>query len=97
MTEHTTELRGLSLPRRLWNTLQNDDHLRPGVIAFLGGTLTAMEHITGETAPFGVAFAAAAPAAVTVPALLGAHWVISSPPKAPWHGSTRWPHYWPWQ
>lgn len=71
MTEHTTELRGLSLPRRLWNTLQNDDRLRPGVIAFLGGTLTAMGHITGEIAPFGVAFAAAAPAAVTVPALLG--------------------------
>ena len=58
---HPTELTGLSLPRRLLNALQNDDRLLAGGAAFLGGMLSAMGGITGEEAPFGVAFAAAVP------------------------------------
>lgn len=72
MMEHMTEVSGLSWPRRLWNTLQNDNRFAAGCVAFLGGVMTAMGRITGEVAPFGVAFAAAAPGAMAVPALLGA-------------------------
>lgn len=70
--DHMTEVSGLSWHRRLWNTVQNDDRFAAGGAAFLGGTLTAMGRITGEVAPFGVAFAAAAPNIMAVPALLGA-------------------------
>lgn len=69
---HMTELSGLSWHRKLWNAVQNDDRFAAGGAAFLGSMLTAMGRITGETAPFGVAFAAAAPGIMAAPALLGA-------------------------
>ena len=72
MMDHMTEVSGLSWPRRILNTLQNDDRLLAGGAAFLGGLMTAMGRITGEVAPFGVAYAAAAPCRMTVQALLGA-------------------------
>ena len=83
---HPTELTGLSLPRRLLNALQNDDRLLAGGAAFLGGMLSAMGRITGEEAPFGVAFAAAAPGGMALPALLGAAlgYLIISPIPAAW-------------
>lgn len=70
--DHMTELSGLSWHRRLWNTVQNDKRFAAGGAAFLGGLMTAMGRITGETAPFGAAFAVAAPGAMALPALLGA-------------------------
>lgn len=83
---HPTELTGLSLPRRLLNVLQNDDRLLAGGAAFLGGMLSAMGRITGEVAPFGVAFAAAAPGGMALPALLGAAlgYLIIAPIPAAW-------------
>ena len=83
---HPTELTGLSLPRRLLNVLQNDDRLLAGGAAFLGGMLSAMGRITGEVAPFGVAFAAAVPGGMALPALLGAAlgYLIISPIPAAW-------------
>lgn len=86
MMDHMTEVSGLSWPRRLWNTLQNDDRLTAGGVAFLGGWMTAMGRITGEVAPFGVAFAAAAPSRVSAPALLGAAlgYLLAAAPPAAW-------------
>ena len=68
---HMTEVSGLSWHRRLWNAVQNDDRFAAGGAAFLGSMLTAMGRIAGETAPFGVAFSAAAPGIMAAPALLG--------------------------
>ena len=85
MMDHMTEVSGLSWPRRILNTLQNDDRLLAGGAAFLGGLMTAMGRITGEVAPFGVAYAAAAPCRMTVPALLGAalgYLLMAAPPAA---------------
>ena len=85
MMDHMTEVSGLSWPRRILNTLQNDDRLLAGGAAFLGGLMTAMGRITGEVAPFGVAYAAAAPRRMTVPALLGAalgYLLMAAPPAA---------------
>ena len=85
MMDHMTEVSGLSWPRRILNTLQNDDRLLAGGAAFLGGLMTAMGRITGEVAPFGVAYAAAAPRRMTVPALLGValgYLLMAAPPAA---------------
>ena len=86
MMDHMTEVSGLSWPRRILNTLQNDDRLLAGGAAFLGGLMTAMGRITGEVAPFGVAYAAAAPRRMTVPALLGAAlgYLLMTDPPAAW-------------
>lgn len=73
---HMTEVSGLSWHRRLWNAVQNDDRFAAGGAAFLGSMLTAMGRIAGETAPFGVAFSAAAPVLWQRPPCWGRHWAI---------------------
>lgn len=85
----STEITGLSLREALEQQLGSRPGLLWGGAYFAGGLFTAMGRLSGETAPFGVSFAAAAPPAYTLPALLGAAlgYLIAAPMPLSWQYS----------
>lgn len=86
MEHSTTELRGLSPHEQLLQHLLHHQSLLQSSTALLGGLFIAMGRINGETAPFGVAFAAAAPQAVVIPAAMGAvlGYLLAAPTPSAW-------------
>lgn len=68
---HSSEITGLGLREQLLQLIKGNEQLVRGSVTFFSAMLISMARITGETAPFGVAFTAAVPAGGALPALLG--------------------------
>ena len=83
---HSTEISGLRFREQLFQLFRANERLARSAAVFLCGTAVAMARITGETVPFGIAFAAAVPFGGLPAALLGTTlgYLLAAPSPLSW-------------